>query len=136
MSGPGTVGFVWRDSTRNTVGLVPRLPSGAVAEYVTVDDVLVAIVGGSAVVSADVSGSFDCVYRVDEGVREVGIRNSVCGVLVWAGIVRACEITGRHLWSYDIAAGDKLGLVVSPMSHNGRYVVPRRAHGARVSPGD
>ncbi len=33
VSGPGTVGFVRRDSARNTVRFVPRF--GAVAEYVT-----------------------------------------------------------------------------------------------------
>ncbi len=42
------------------------------AEYVTVDDVMVTVVGGCAVVSAGASGSFDCVYTVDEGVREAG----------------------------------------------------------------
>jgi DNA-binding beta-propeller fold protein YncE len=119
VSGPGTVSFVWRDSARNAVTLVPCLPSGAVAEYVTVDDVIVDVSDSSVVVSVDEFGSFDCVYTVDEGVRAVGIRISVCGVLVWAGMARVCEITGRHLQSYDIAAGPKLGLVVAP---NGRYM--------------
>jgi hypothetical protein len=66
-----------------------------------------------------VSGSFDCVYTVDEGVCEVDIRISVCGVLVWAGMVRANEITGRHLQSYGIAEGAMFGLVVLP---NGCYM--------------
>jgi hypothetical protein len=59
---------------------------------------------------------------VDEGVREVDIRISVCGVLVWAGVVRICEmITGHHLpvQSYETTEGDKRGLVVIP---NGRYM--------------
>jgi hypothetical protein len=74
VSGPGAVGFVWDGSARNRVSLVPRLPSGAVAEYVTVDDVIVAVSAGSAVVSVGASGSFDCVYTVDDGVREVDLR--------------------------------------------------------------
>jgi DNA-binding beta-propeller fold protein YncE len=119
VSGPGTVSFVWCDSARNAIRLVPCLPSGAVAEYVTVDDVAVAVVAGSAVVCVGVSGSFDCVYTVDEGVREVDMRISVCGVLVWAGVVRPFEITGRHLQSYAVATGYKFGLIVSP---NGRYM--------------
>jgi hypothetical protein len=119
VSGPGTVGFVWRDSSRNTVRLVPRLPSGAVAGYITVDDVAVDVSAGSAVLSAGVLGSFDCVYTVDEGAREVGIRISVCGMLVWAGIVCVCEIAGRHSHSYGIADGPKYGLAVTP---NGRYM--------------
>jgi DNA-binding beta-propeller fold protein YncE len=77
------------------------------------------LVGGSAVVSAGASGSFDCMYTVDEGVREVELRISVCGMLVWSGMARTCEITGRHLQSYCIADGDKYGLVVTP---NGRYM--------------
>jgi DNA-binding beta-propeller fold protein YncE len=119
VSGPGTVSFVWRGSARNVVTLVPRLPSGAVAEYLTADDIVVALSSGAAAVSAGVSGRFDCVYTVDEGVREVDIRISVCGVLVWTGVIRTAEITGRHLQSYTIAAGEKRGLVVSP---NGRYM--------------
>jgi 6-phosphogluconolactonase (cycloisomerase 2 family) len=119
VSGPGTVGFVRRDSARNTVSLVPRLPSGAVAEYVTVDAVAIHVVGGSAVVAVGVSGSFDCVYTVDDGVREVSIRISVCGVLAWAAAIRSSEITGRHLQSFYIASGEKYGMVVTP---NGRYM--------------
>jgi WD40 repeat protein len=74
---------------------------------------------GSAVVCAGVSGSFDCVYTVDEGVREVAIRINVCGVVVWTGLIRSSEITGRHLQSYCIAAGWSFGLVVTS---NGRYM--------------
>ncbi len=55
----------------------------------------------------------------DEGMRDVGIRIRVCGVLVWSGMVQACEITSRHQQSYDIAAGFKYGLVVTPC---GRYM--------------
>ncbi len=94
--GPGTVGFVRHDSAQNFIRVVPCLPSGALVDYATVDDVHVAVVGGRAAVTVGASGSFDCVYTVDEGVLEVGIRIRVCGVLVWAGLVQACEITGRH----------------------------------------
>ncbi len=87
VSGPGTVGFVWRESARNVVSLVPRLHSGTSAEYVTVDDVVVDVSAGSAVVCVGLSGSFNCVYTVDEGVREVGIHISVCGRLMWSGVV-------------------------------------------------
>jgi hypothetical protein len=100
--------------------LVPRLPSGGIAEFVTTEDLGVFVSGGTATVSVGTSGSFDCVYTVDEGVREVDIRITVCGVLVWAGVVRVCEITGHHLQSYDIAAeGRMFGCVVTP---NGRYM--------------
>jgi hypothetical protein len=61
VSGPGTEGFVRSDSALNFIRLVPRLPSGAVAEYVTVDDVAVDMTAGLAVVSAGVPGSFACV---------------------------------------------------------------------------
>jgi hypothetical protein len=114
--GPGTFGFVRHDSARNSIALVPRMPSGTVAEYVAVDDVTVAAVGGSAAVSVGESGSFECLYTVDDSVREVDIRISVCGVLVWACVVRAREVTGRHLQSYGVAPGQNLGLAVSPDS--------------------
>jgi WD40 repeat protein len=119
VSGPGTVGFVWRDSGRNRVSLVPRLPSGAVAEYVTVDDVVIDVNAGSALVTVGAPGSFDCVYTVDEGVREVDLRISVCGLLLFSGVARTFEITGRHLQSYVIADGETCGFVVSPY---GRYM--------------
>jgi hypothetical protein len=121
VSGPGTARFVRRDSARNAVSLVPCLSSGALAEYVTVDDVMVNVVGGSAAVSIGESGSVNCVYTVDDGVREVWHthHNSVCGRLMWSGVVRASEITGRLLQSYVIADGFQRGLVVSP---NGRYM--------------
>ncbi len=119
VSGPGAVGFVRHDSARNLVSLVPRVSSGAVAAYVTVDDVVVDVSAGSVVVIASGSGSFYCVYAVDEGVRVVAVVISVCGVLVWSCVVCLCEITGRHLQTYAIAAGRTFGLAVSP---NGRYM--------------
>jgi hypothetical protein len=125
VSGPGTVGFVWRDSARNAISLMPRLHIDEVAECVTVDDVAFVVSAGSAAVSVGLAGSFDCVYTVDEGVREIGIRISVCGVLVWSGTVRACDIMGRRLQSYNITGGSKLGLVVSP---NGRYMAVSYYH--------
>jgi hypothetical protein len=118
VSGPGTVGFVWHDILRNTVSLVPRLSSGAVAEYVTLEDIMVIADGGSAVVSVGVAGSFDCMYTVDECVRDVDIHLSVCGVLVWTGVVHPSEITGHCLpvLSSTVPLGLKLGLAVSPDS--------------------
>jgi hypothetical protein len=120
VSGPGTVGFVRRNVARNRISVVPHMPSGAVAAYVSVEDVGVDVVGGSAVVSAGVSGSFNCVYTVDEGVLEVGIRISICSVLVWTGAVSCCKITGRHVQSHAVIAGDKAGLAVS---HDCCYMV-------------
>jgi hypothetical protein len=119
VSGPGTVGFYRSDSARNSIRLVPRLLSGPVAEYVSVDDVMVDVIGGSAVVSVGMSGSFECVYTVDESAREVDFRISVCGILMWADVICPCEITGRHLHSYAIADSNKHGMVVTP---NGRYM--------------
>jgi 6-phosphogluconolactonase (cycloisomerase 2 family) len=52
-------------------------------------------------------------------VREVDIRISVCGVLMWAGVVRAAGIAGRHLQTYAVADGMKYGLVVTSC---GRYM--------------
>ncbi len=115
VSGPGTVSFVRHDSARDAIHLVPRLLSGAVAEYVSVDDIVVAVAGGSAVVSVGASGCFDCVYTVSEGVREVDMRISVCGVLLWHATVRVCDFNGCYLQSYGIeGTGEKYGLVVTP----------------------
>ncbi len=48
---------------------------------------MVTVADGSAAISAGLSGGFDCVYTVDEGVLEVDVRISVPCVVCWCGLV-------------------------------------------------